>query len=312
MAGTQIAAQVDKQLTNISNKIMPMGYICEQILPLVNVKQSTGKLGAYGTSHLRIETSLTGGKNKYKQVDTRNYSTQVYMCEKHGLKDIISEEDYANVEAPFDAETDTTDELTTLLYLEKEKGLADSLASTSILSQNVTLSGTDQLSDYTNSDPLGRFATARSVIFNSVGMAPDTAIMSWDVWNIVRYHPDLLVNLGYNYNRPGGLSVDEMARALDVKRVLIGEAVYESANEGQTSSIASVWGKHIVFAVSPTTAAKRQVSLGYRFQQFGAPRRVFKNPVTDPPNSKKILVDDTYDQLLSTVTAAYLIKDAVA
>jgi hypothetical protein len=140
----------------------------------------------------------------------------------------------------------------------------------------------------------------------------DQAIMSWDVWNILRYHPDLVRNLGYADSRPGGLTQDELAKAMDVKRLLVGEAVYESANEGQTSSIASVWGKHIIFAIAPTTASKRQVSLGYRFQRFGAPRRVFKNAQDDPPNSNLVLVDDSYDMLLSTVTAAYLIKDAVA
>jgi hypothetical protein len=308
----QQTAQVDKLLTNISNKIVPQNYISEMILPMVQVKQSTGKLGAYGTSHLRIETTLTGGKNKYPRVDTRQYSTQNYNIDKHGLSDIITEEDKANVEAPFDAEVDTTDELVTKLWLGKEKGLADTLTDTAIITQNVTLSGTSQYSDYTNSDPLGDFSTARSTIFNSVGKAPDTAIMSWDTWNILRYHPDFLTALGYADQRPGGLSTDELAKAMDVKRLLVGEAVYESANEGQTSSIASVWGKHVIFCVSPTTAAKRQISLGYRFQQFGGPRRVFKNAVTNPPMATEVLVDDSYEMLISQALAAYLIKDAVA
>lgn len=312
MTGTQTSAQVNKLLTNFSNMIKPEGYIAEQILPLVNVKQSTGLIGSYGTSHMRIETSLTTGKNKYRRVDTRQYSTDTYNIKRHGLSDILTEQDYANVEEPFQAEQDTTDELITLLQLQKEKGLADTLTSTSVITQNTTLSGTSQLSDYVNSDPLDDFATARSTIYNSVGMAPDTAIMSWDVFNKVRYHPALVRSLGYADARPGAIRTDELASILEVKRLLIGSAVYESANEGQASSIAPVWGKNIVFAVCPTAAAKRQVSLGYRFQQFGKPRRVFKNPVNNPPKSIEVLVDDSYDQLLASVNAAYLIKDAVA
>ena len=312
MPGSQQTAQVNKLLTNISNKIVPEGYISEMILPVVQVKQSTGLLGAYGTSHLRIETSITGGKNKYPRVDTRQYSTQTYTIQKHGLSDIVTEEDKVNVEQPFDAEVDTTNELTTKLWLGKEKGLADSITSTSVITNNVTLAGTDQYSDYANSDPLGDFAAARNSVYTSVGLPPDTAIMSWQVWNTLRYHPDLLVNLGYNYNRPGGLSLDEVAKALDVRRVLIGTAIYESAEEGQTSSLAPVWGKHIVFAVAPMSAAKGQVSLGYRFQQFGGPRRVFKNAVDNPPNATEILVDDSYQQLISTADAAYLIRNAIA
>lgn len=312
MPGSQQVAQVNKLLTQVSNKIVPEGYISEMILPEVNVVQSTGLLGAYGTSHLRIETTITTGKNKYPRVDTRQYSTQTYNITTHGLSDIITERDLVNVEQPFDAEVDTTDELTTKLWLGKEKGLADTLTDIAVLTQNVTLSGTDQYNDYANSTPIADFTTARSVVRAAVGAIPDTAIMSWEVWDVLRYHPDFLVTLGYNQARVGGLSVDEVASVLGVKRLLIGMAVYESAVEGQTSSIAAVWGKDIIFSVSPTAAAKRQISLGYRFQQFGPPRRVFKNAITNPPNSTEILVDDSYEQLISTANAGYLIKDAIA
>ncbi len=60
--GSQQTAQVDKLLTEVSNKIVPDGFVSEEILPMVKVKQSTGKLGSYGSGHMRIVTTLTGGK----------------------------------------------------------------------------------------------------------------------------------------------------------------------------------------------------------------------------------------------------------
>jgi hypothetical protein len=39
---------------------------------------------------------------------------------------------------------------------------------------------------------------------------------------------------------------------------------------------------------------------------------VFKNAIDNPPNATEIIVLDRYQQLLSSVNAAYLIKDAVA
>ena len=143
-------------------------------------------------------------------------------------------------------------------------------------------------------------------------MPPDTAIMSWKVWNTLRYHPDLLSNLGFKDNRPGGLTHDELAKVLEVKRLLIGTAIFDNAVEGQTIDLQQVWGNHIVFAIAPMTSAKRQVSLGYRFQQFGTPRRVFKSAINNPPNATEVLVDDSYQQLLSTTNAVYLIEDAIA
>ncbi len=311
MVGTQASAQVNKLLTNVSNKIVPEGFIAEQILPLINVKQSTGLLGSYGNSHLRIETTITGGKNKYPHVDTKQYATTSYQIETHGLTDLVTKEDYANVEDPFDAEVDTTDELLNKLQLGKEKGLADTLTSASVITNGVTLSGTDRYNDYTNSTPLVDFSTARSTIYAAVGKAPNTAIMSWAVREILKYHPDMLTKLGYKYDRPGGLDDAELARALDVERLLVGAAIYNAAKEGQTDDLQPIWGKHIVFAVTPTSAAKRQVSLGYRLQQFGAPRKVYKWAENNPPESNNILVSDSYQQLISKATAAYLLRTVI-
>ena len=312
MVGSQVSPLVNKLLTNVSNKITPQGFIAESILPVVNVVQSAGLLGRYGGSHLRIETSVTGGKNVYPRVDTRTYATTTYQIIDHGLSDIVTKQDKANVEDPFNAEIDTTEELVLKLMLEKEKGLADSLTDTGVLTNNVTLAGSSRYSDYTNSVPLTDFATARGTIYDAVGMAPNTAIMSWKVKEMLRYHPAMLDNLGYKYDRPNGLTEVELARALDVERVLIGSAVYNSAKQGQADVIAPVWGKHIVFAVTASSAARGQTSLGYRLQQFGEARKVYKYAVNNPPEATEIIVTDSYQQLISTVGAGYLIKNAIA
>jgi len=144
---TQNSAIVDKVLTQVSNKIVPVGYISEMILPMIPVKQTTGLLGGYGTSHLRIDSTITGGKNKFNQVNTRVFVTQSYQIQTHGLKDSLTIDDFANVEQPFDAEVDTTDELVSKLWLGKEKSLADVITDPAIITQNITLAGTDQYND---------------------------------------------------------------------------------------------------------------------------------------------------------------------
>lgn len=310
---TQSKAIVDKLLTGVSQKVMPEGYIADLVLPEAKVVQYSGKIGRYGKDHLRIESTVVGGRGEFPLVETNTRSSDSYALETHGLKDILTPEDYANVEQPFDAERDSTEDLTTKLALGKEKGLADALTSTSIITNNLTLSNAaDKYSDYANSDPLGDFATARASIHAATGTRPDTAIISWSVYNVIRYHPSLLRNLGFADQRAGGLSLDELAKVMEVKRVLVGEAVYNSAKQGKTAVMEEVWGKHIVFLVAPTKPAKRQVTVGYRLTKAGtAIRQVFKNDKDEPPESKLIQVRDIYQQLITDAGAAYLIKNAV-
>lgn len=309
----QLKAIVDKLLTDVSSAYVPKGYISEALLPLITVKQKTGKLGKYGSSHLRIEHSLVGGRAEYRRVEPILRLTTSYDVESHGLEGMVTEDDYSNVEAPFDAEKDEVMGLTTMIWLGKERALAETLTSTAVLTQNTTLVGTAQFSDYNNSDPLGVFKAARLAIWNGCGTAPDTASMPWDVANTLAYHPAILDALGFTQNRAGQLSPQELAKAMGVEKLLIADAKYNSAKEGQTDALASVWNKDIVFSVTPNAAQKYQTSLGYRVALSGrSARRVFKSSVDNPPNSTKILVDDSYDFLISNAAAGYLVKNAIA
>lgn len=309
----QLKAQVDKLLTNVSSALIPQGYVSEALLPKIAVVQSTGLLGKYGNAHLRIEHSLMGGRGKAKRVESITRSTQTYIMEQHGLEGVVTADDYRNVEKPFDAERDEVMGLSTLLWLGKEKALADSLGSTSVITQNTTLSGTAQFNDYANSDPIGKFKTARQTVRSGCGLPPNTAVMDWAVMNTLAYHPGILAALGFTYNRAGQLSEVELAKAMGVDKLLVAKAVYNSANEGQPDSIGAVWGKNIVFGYLPDAAVPYQKSLGYYLVYSDQkPRQVYKFAIDNPPNSTGIIVQDAYDMLISDVSCGYLIKNAIA
>lgn len=309
----QVAAIVDKLLTDVSQAYVPQGYISEMLLPELKVVQKTGKIGKYGLDFLRVLNTVMGGRGGARRIDSLTRSSDTYSVDSHGLEDIVTLDDYANVEQPFDAEKDSVMALMTALWLGKEKGLADALTSTSIITQNVTLSGTSQFSDYTNSDPIGVTNTAKETIRAACGAPPNVALMDWKVANKLRYHPKILEALGFTQNRAGQLSDAELASALSVKKLLVADVMYNSAKEGQSDSLAAVWGKHIVFAVAPDSAAKMQKTLGYRVQLAGqSPRKVYKQSVINPPEAKSIICTDHYDMVLTDVACAYLIKDAVA
>lgn len=310
---SQNVAQIDKLLTAASNGYFPNTYIADEILPVLKSKQTTGKLGKYGTDFLRIENSIISGEGKYRKIKPITRSTDSYSMEGHGLTDMVTQEDYDNVDKPFEAENDTTLGLTHLLKIEREFSLASVLGDTAILTQNLTLAGTDQWSDYTNSDPMGDIVNALLAVVNGCGFGANKAIMDEAVAITISRHPAILDKLGYKYNRTGALTKQELALALGVDKVMISAVRYESAKEGQTSVIAPVWGKNIVFLYAPDVAMPRQKSLGYRIQRDKkAPYKVYKNPVFNPPGAKDVLVENWYDDLLADVKCAYLLKAVIA
>lgn len=310
---SQNTALVNKLLTNVLQGYIPTGFVSEMILPKLQSKQSSGKIGKRGLAHLRIENSVMGGKGGARRIEVRQYLSDSYSIEPHGLEDVVTPEEYANVELPFNLDSDTAKLLQLALMLGKEKGLADTLRSTSILTQNTTLSGTTQWSDYTNSDPVFDANRAKTTIRNAAGVVPDTMIADWNVLETLRYHPKLVRSLGYADNRAGQLSNDDLAKALNVRKVISADCMYNSAKEGQTEALASIWGTDVIFAACPDSAAIDQKSLGYLVQLAGeSPRQVFKQPIVNPPNAQSIIVKDSYDMVITDVKCAYLYKTAIA
>lgn len=313
MSQTQTRSVVDQLLTQASLGYVPKGCIADAVFAKLKFAQYTGKLVGYGKNHLRIENTIAGGKGKYRLVEPITSSTQGFDIETHGLSSILTPRDYKNKTQPFDVEKDEVMGLSTLLMLSKEYGLASVLKSTSIITNNQTLSGSSQFSDYVNSDPLNVFRLAKKAVRDACGAPVDTAIIPYDVAEVLRIHPQLLDVLGFKFARAGGLSDEELAKALKINRVLIPDVKYNSAKEGQSDVLADMWGKDVQLLVAPEKAEKWQVSAGYDIGLEGStPRKVYKNPILNPPNSTEILVEDEYDHLIADVNAAYLIKDAIA
>jgi hypothetical protein len=305
---SQTKAIINKLLTNVSNGIFPVGYVADKVLPELVVKQKSGIIGAYGNGHLRLSDDLMGGEAAALRANPISRSiSQTYLVETHGLEGVVTADDYNNVEQPFDAEADEVAGLTHMVLTNKERKFATSLFNTTTFSGRTTTPGTKYGTG--GSDPLADFKTAQNAIVDSVGVQPNAAIMSQKVLNILKYHASLLDVLGFKYNQMGTLSLGDIATALNVEEIIVANAPYNSAKDGQADSIAQIWSDSILFYVRPKAAAKYQVSLGYSMKLSGMNgNQVYKYDLNNPPGSQGIIVQQAYQPLIVNASAGYLLN----
>ncbi|MBF0300595.1 MAG: hypothetical protein HQK51_17915 [Oligoflexia bacterium] len=309
---SQTTSIVNQLLTNVSNISLPDKFIAESILPSLKVKQTTGLIGSYGNNHLRIVNTIMGGKGKAPTYESITREGQFYKIDNHGLENLVTKSDYDNVENPFDAEQDETIGLTTVLQVGKEKAMASNLTNSDLIKQNTKLADKEKFSNYKESEPLDVFRIAQSSLKKGCGLPPNKAIMSWEVFNALSYSPKILTALGYTQARAGTLSEDELAKAMKVEKLFIATSFYNASDKGTPDSLEPIWPNDIIFYYAPDTAGKYQVSLGYYITRIGdTPRKVYKYPENNPPESNRILVTDDYGISLTNVSAAYLIKGAI-
>lgn len=310
---SQMKAIVDKLLTNVSNIYIPTGYISEAALPTLSVKQKTGKIGKYGNNHIRLVNAKMGGRGQARRFEPIIRDSDLYSIESHGLEGMVTEDDYSNVEEPFDAESDETTGLTTTLWTAKEHAFASAVTDPALITQNVDLvAATDKFTDYTNSKPLDVFRDAQNGVLDGCGLMPNRAIISQKMLNVLKYHPAILRTLGYSDNRAGTLQLSEIAHAMGVEILHVGDASYNASKLGEADALTQLWGSDIVFYHAPKTAAKYQQSFGYYMTLKGrGSRRVYKFNVNNPPNAKGIIVQDDYVFALTNAKCAYLIQNAI-
>jgi hypothetical protein len=177
-----------------------------------------------------------------------------------------------------------------------------------------TLSGTDQWSDYTNSDPVSAVEGKKATIQQEVQVLPNTLVLPYEVYQKVRLHPKVIEKV--QYVKLGVVGPDVLAQLFDVERVLVAKAFKNVAARGQAASLEYVWGKDAFLCYMPARPALKQTALAYTFVWTVAPGSVNGRVVEVWRENRRkadmIRVQKYYDQKIIAAGACYLWKDAVA
>lgn len=295
-------------------------FIHSSLFPTLNVTSRTGDIKSAGTEFLRIGSKLIVGRAKTPEITVSLSHAAGWACKKNGAKIMVLQEDGEQfnqqdwMTGMSDARTMYAKMVKTNLMIAREKEAADALTSTGVITNNTTLAGSSQWSDYSNSDPVAIFKTARATVRTECGREPNVAYMGWEVGEVLRYHPKLIkmLNSSSDTAKLDGLDDKQLARVLKVDKVLIGSVQYESAKEGQTSVMTDIWGKDFgMLYVNPNpTPEVFEFSFGYNFQMEDIVTDYWG--VKDPKNAQFVRSQYDRDQLILKSTAAFLVKSSVA
>lgn len=119
-------------------------------------------------------------------------------------------------------------------------------------SNAVTLSGTDQWSDYINSDPMGDVAGWRETVRAASNRYPNIGWMSPLVYEILCLHPQILNSLKYVGTTRA--SLQQIADFFRIPQLRIASAQYVSSVYGATATGVDIWGKDFFMAYSDGAA----------------------------------------------------------
>ena len=286
--------------------------IGQQILPMVPVSKTTDTYTVFDKEdRFTIPDTALGNRSNARRV-TWGTSTATYTAVNNGLEDLITDQDFSNQDELFNLSTDTMENLIDIITLGYEKRVADLVFSSATITQGVTLSGTDQWNDYTNSDPLQDIQTA----INGTFIPANTVAMGQEVFEQLLNHPDMVERFIRNGSLANNAAI--MAEIFDVDEVLVGKAKYNTANIGATPVYARVWGKHFLAFYKRPAPTRRTISLGYTFSfsttgnagGLIVSRR--RDDAIGLTGGEIIKVAQSTDEVVVAADVGYLITNAVA
>ncbi len=171
---------------------------------------------------------------------------------------------------------------------------------------SITLSGTDQFSDYSSSDPIAIIEEAKLKIASEANVSTTelTCLMSINVYTKLKNHPAIIELLSTSERRL--ITEEKMRELFDLKNLVIGAAKYKSS-EG---IVTNVWGNDIVIAYVPENITSLEdASFGATVRQDGYP--IIKSYREERSSSDILKYKDALVPVIIDSTSGYLIKNAV-
>jgi hypothetical protein len=301
---------VDAAMTEFSLAYHNGLLIAEEVLPPIFVSKESGKYFKHDKDSMREEDDGPRGvKESAAEVD-HGLSTVDYQLHEYSLKELVPDRIRDNADQPLDPDEEATQNVTDKMLLKKEIRAEALVFSTTNVTQNTTLSGNDQWdSGHADSTPLTDIETGMETVRAAVGVRPNAAVISANVWSDLKYH-STLTDL-FKYTAGGKITVEQFASLIDIPaaNIRIADAIKNTANENQSDSLSDVWANDVLLYYRNPNPGRKSLTFGATIRKR-ADRQVTAWRVNDPPGEYK-RVAMMYNQVLIEEKCGYYIKDAV-
>lgn len=283
------------------------------LFPMANVPIYGGQVIEFDKSSFRIVNSARAPGSATKRIQV-GYEGKPYAIVSRSLEAVVPRElqrDASQVPG-IDLASRSINTVLSVLNLEHETKCAALARDTSQYDANhkLTLSGTSRWSD-PSSDPSIDVSNAREAIRESIGLYPNTILLSSRALKNLKFHPKILDRI--KYTGRDAVTADILSALWEIANVVVGSAVVAGDND----AFGDVWGEDVVLAyVAPAgggdaSANAEEPSYGYTYVIDGMP--MVEQPYWDGNTKSWVYpVSFDYSPVLSGMNAAFLIAGAGA
>lgn len=302
---------VDPVLSEYSRGWQHPEHVGTVLFPRANVMASGGKILEFGRESFRLRNTARAPGSATKRMQF-GYEGRPYALTGHSLEAPVPRERQreANAVPGIDLGRRAVRLVLESQSLELEAqqaGIATNAANYGV-NNKVTLAGNDRWTQLATSNPSRDVNAAIEAVRASTGIRPNVVLLSAKAYAPCKQHPALIDRI--KYTGKDSITAEMLAGLWDVKRVVVGDAVYLPDN---ANTFADVWGADVVVAYVPESAGQdrtiEEPSYGYTYTLEAHP--FVEEAYWD--NSTKSWIYGVTDEraaVLCGMEAGFLIKNA--
>lgn len=241
MSGTPFP--VDPVLTGIAIAYRNGRHIADRILPrltpVLDKKLFKYNIFSFGEM-ITIPDTKVGRKSEPTTVEF-GMTEQPAETVDYGLDSVIPNDDIKNAPPGYDPRAHSTQRLTDLVDLDREKRVSDIVfdPDTYGADNKELVSGTSKWT-HADSKPIKQIEDAKTKMV----MRPNVGVMGRGVWSVLRTNPSVLRALTASGSADGMAKLEAVRDLLELDEILLGETWLNSAKPGQPVQRVRLWGNH--------------------------------------------------------------------
>lgn len=218
-------------------------YVGLQIFPPKMVSESSGIYSVIPADVLlgTIEDVRRAPRGAFNRSDWE-FERGKYSTSEKGHEEPMDDSEFKQLEkeAPGLAEEISISRAMKIVLRAQEKRIADKLFNETNFTANAVA---NKWTDAAKATPVDDVFAAKSAFRTQCGMQPDALVITWDVCQAVKRCAQIREQLKYTF--PGidlnRLSVEQLKAILDVPRIIVAGAIYNSAGKGSDPALANIW-----------------------------------------------------------------------
>lgn len=226
-------------LTNIAIAYSqdPANFFASRVFPIVPVKHKSDRFYVWDRADWNRDSAAQVAAGDEYPIGVKRLSSQPYSCDVYKYSEMIADEERDNSDSVLDLDMTSAENVMRKHLIRMDRKFTENFFTTGVWTGSV--SGSDvapgaKWDDKSSGDPLEDLRPEiRSLTKKGLSRRNIKLLVGPTVWDAIRDHPVFLDR--YENVREALLSEADIAKVLGIGEVVVGESVYNSANEGATA-----------------------------------------------------------------------------